>query len=45
MTYREFLEKKIALAPSTGFAILDSSIHPALLPHQRDAVRWAVAGG
>ena len=44
-TYREFLENKIEIAPSTGFLIDESEINPALKPHQRDAVIWACAGG
>ncbi len=45
MTYMDFLRSKIVTAPGTGFAISDSDINPALKPHQRDAVKWAVAGG
>lgn len=45
MTYMDFLRSKIVTAPETGFAISDSDINPALKPHQRDAVKWAVAGG
>lgn len=43
--YDDFLNSKIELAKVTGFEIDDSEINPILLPHQRDAVRWAVAGG
>ena len=45
MTYNDFLRSKIVAAPETGFVVPDSAIHPALKPHQRDAVKWAVAGG
>lgn len=45
MNYKDFLRSKIVTAPETGFAISDSDINPALKPHQRDAVKWAVAGG
>ena len=45
MTYDEFLNSKIELAKVTGFEIDESEINPVLLPHQRDAVRWAVKGG
>ena len=45
MTYMDFLRSKIVTAPETGFAISDSDISPALKPHQRDAVKWAVTGG
>ena len=44
-SYKEFLEKKIVVAESFGSAISESSLSPALLPHQRDIVKWAVEGG
>lgn len=43
MNYMDFLKSKIALAPKSGFEPQD--IHPALMPHQRDAVIWACRGG
>lgn len=43
--YRQFLESKMVLAPETGFDIDPAEVNPALLPHQRDAVVWAVHGG
>lgn len=45
MTYNEFLRTKIEVAPVSGFTVADSELSPALKPHQRDAVKWAVAGG
>lgn len=45
MNYMEFLESKIVLAQDSGFEIPDGEINPALKPHQRDAVKWAVRGG
>ena len=45
MTYIDFLRSKVVTAPETGFTISDSDINPELKPHQRDAVKWAVAGG
>lgn len=45
MTYQEFIESKVAVAPETGFILDPSKIHPALKPHQRDAVLWALRGG
>lgn len=45
MSYHTFLESKIITAPSSGFDVADTDIHPSLKPHQRDAVRWAVKGG
>lgn len=43
--YIEFLKSKISIAPETGFEISDEDINPILLPHQRDAVKWAIKGG
>ena len=45
MNYIDFLKRKIEVAPISGFAIDESEINPALKPHQRDAVKWAVHGG
>lgn len=45
MTYLDFLRTKIEVAPVSGFEVEDSEIHPALKPHQKDAVKWALHGG
>jgi len=45
MTYEEFLQGKIDIAEETGFEIAPEEINPALKPHQRDGVMWAVRGG
>ena len=45
MTYRDFLESKVVSAPKTGISVSPAEISPALKPHQRDAVLWALAGG
>jgi SNF2 family DNA or RNA helicase len=45
MDYQEFLKNKVRLADRIGFDIDDSEINPALKPHQKAAVKWAVAGG
>lgn len=45
MTYQEFLESKMVIAPESGFDVSPEAVNPALLPHQRDAVIWAVKGG
>lgn len=45
MTYEEFLETKVERAESSGFEVFDEDISPALLPHQRAIVRWAMRGG
>ena len=45
MTYTEFLNSKVCIAPDSGFEVSKEDIHPALKPHQRDAVIWALKGG
>lgn len=44
-SYEEFLRRKVRVAARLGFAVQAEDVHPILLPHQRDAVRWACAGG
>ena len=43
--YYDFLKQKIDIAPESGFEIPREAVNPALKPHQRDAVMWAVRGG
>ncbi len=45
MTYREFLESKIEITPESGMDIRAEDLNPALKPHQREAVAWALRGG
>lgn len=45
MNYLEFLKSKIDIAKDSGFEAVAADINPALLPHQRDAVMWALRGG
>lgn len=45
MTYQKFLESKIVTAPVSGFSVDRESLPEVLLPHQKDAVAWACAGG
>lgn len=45
MTYHEFLESKMVIAPESGVEIDPGEVNPALKPHQRDAVVWALRGG
>lgn len=45
MEYLDFLKSKIELATESGFAIDPQKLNPALKPHQRDAVAWALRGG
>ena len=45
MEYIDFLKSKMVIAPESGFDIDPAEVNPALKPHQRDAVVWAVHGG
>ena len=45
MEYLEFLKSKIEIAKDSGFEVDEQSINPALKPHQRDGVIWALRGG
>ena len=45
MKYLDFIRSKIELSKDTGFEIDPKEINPALKPHQRDAVVWAIRGG
>ncbi len=45
MNYDGFLHSKIQVAPVSGFDVGPEGINPALKPHQRDAVIWAIKGG
>ena len=45
MNYNDFLHTKVEVAPVSGFEVQPEDINPALKPHQRDAVMWAVKGG
>jgi DNA modification methylase len=45
MTYLEFLKTKIEIATESGFEVEPDKLNPALKPHQRDAVTWALRGG
>lgn len=45
MEYLEFLKSKIEIAKDSGFEVDAADINPALKPHQRDAVIWALRGG
>ncbi len=44
-SYTEFLRSKIEVAKESGFAVEPGKINPALKPHQKDAVIWALRGG
>lgn len=45
MNYLEFLKTKIDIAKDSGFEVTPEEINPALKPHQKDAVIWALKGG
>lgn len=45
MNYTDFLRQKIKLASFKGFGVPMEQINPALKPHTRDIVKWAVQGG
>lgn len=45
MDYHDFLTAKVDFDRSYGFTVPDDAVHPLLMPHQRDIVRWAVHGG
>lgn len=45
MNYYEFLKSKIVKVEKSGIDIDADEVNPNLLPHQRDAVIWAVKGG
>jgi len=46
LTYTEFLTAKAQVADETGFPDVNpTDINPILMPHQRDAVEWAIRGG
>ena len=44
-SYLDFLSAKIDIARESGFAVSPEAVNPALKPHQRDAVIWAIRGG
>ncbi len=44
-TYGEFVAAKASFDSACGFDIDVDQVHPQLMPHQRDIVRWAVKGG
>lgn len=45
MTYQEFLQTKVELAVDSGFEVGLEDLNPALMPHQKVAVQWALRGG
>jgi hypothetical protein len=45
LEYVDFLKEKCKFSKALGIEIDPAEINPALKPHTRDIVRWAVAGG
>ena len=45
MNYTEFLESKIVVAKEYGTNTLKSEINKKLLDHQKEIVKWSIAGG
>lgn len=43
--YLDFLRAKMKVSPATGFVVDEADINPALKPHCRAIVKWALAGG
>lgn len=43
--YRQFLEAKVAAAPTFGFGLSNVTVSDRLLPHQAVIVPWMVEGG
>ena len=43
--YREFLERKVAIAPKLGFDVSPDTMNPGLRPHCRALVPWMLQGG
>lgn len=43
--YRRFLDSKRLSAPSAGFAVSRSSLHPKLFDFQRDIAKWSIGKG
>ncbi len=45
MKYTDFLKSKMVFNNKTGFDIQDSEVVELAKPHQRDIIKWAIAGG
>jgi DNA modification methylase len=43
--YNEFLKAKVSLVHQVGMDVPASALHPSTLPHQADAIRWALRVG
>lgn len=45
MDYKEFLSRKVEIAPESGFEVPRCNLNSVLKEHQKDAVQWALRGG
>lgn len=45
MDYEQFLKSKAITVESSGFEIDPDELHPSTMPHQRDAIQWALTMG
>jgi len=45
LSYREFLQSKVVIAPDRGLDVPRSSMNPAMKPHAADLAHWAIRGG
>jgi hypothetical protein len=43
--YTEFLKSKMAISHQSGFDVSVEEMTPALYPHVKDSVKWAIKGG
>lgn len=43
--YRDFIAAKLSDSPDQGMQVSPNDLHPALKPHQRDIVSWALRRG
>lgn len=45
VSYKAFLQRKMAVASNTGFTVKKDELTPSLFPHVKDTVIWAIQGG
>ncbi len=45
VAYQQFIENKVRIAEPLGFEVVDAELNPALRPHVRAMVKWALRGG
>lgn len=42
VSYKAFLQRKMAVASNTGFTVKKDELTPSLFPHVKDTVIWAI---